>query len=77
MAPSISTETAAPVAKGPRGLNMRLTGALDAFESFDVTPVIGREYPNASLKDILCAPNSDALLRDLAITSQSSSLILI
>jgi hypothetical protein len=25
----------------------------------------------------LCAPNSDALLRDLAITSQSSSLILI
>lgn len=56
---------------------MRLTGALDAFESFDVTPVIGREYPNASLKDILCAPNSDALLRDLAITSQSSSLILI
>ena len=74
MAPSLSTETAVPSGKGPRLVPMKLSGALDAFESFDVTPVIGREYPNASLKDFLCAPNSDALLRDLAITSGSSSL---
>lgn len=46
------------------------SGTLDAFESFDVTPVIGREFPNANLKDFLRAPNSDDLLRDLALTSE-------
>ena len=77
MAPSVCTETAAPAAKVPGGVPLKSSGALDAFESFDVTPVIGREYTNANLKDFLCAPNSDALLRDLAITSQFSSLLII
>jgi hypothetical protein len=50
-------------------------GKLDEFNSFDVTPVIGREFPNAKLVDWLRAPNSDELLRDLAVTStQTSSL---
>jgi hypothetical protein len=47
---------------------LKLSGALDAYESFDVTPVIGREFVNADLAEWLRAPNSDALLRDLAIT---------
>ena len=58
--------------KGLERKPLELTGALNAFESFDVTPVIGREFPNASLKDFLRAPNSDDLLRDLAVTSQYS-----
>lgn len=49
---------------------IKSSGSLDAFESFDVTPVIGREFPNANLKDFLRAPNSDDLLRDLALTSE-------
>lgn len=73
------TETTTPVVpvveeklalKGLERRPLELTGALDAFESFDVTPVIGREFPNANLKDFLRAPNSDDLLRDLAVTSQ-------
>jgi hypothetical protein len=32
--------------------------------------VIGREFPNANLRDFLRAPNSDELLRELAITSK-------
>ncbi|KAE8359233.1 putative alpha-ketoglutarate-dependent sulfonate dioxygenase [Aspergillus caelatus] len=75
MAPSISTETAVPSGKGLGRVPMKLSGALDAFESFDVTPVIGREYPNANLKDFLCAPNSDALLRDLAITISQRGVV--
>ncbi|OQE31522.1 hypothetical protein PENSTE_c001G04235 [Penicillium steckii] len=76
MASSI-TETTTPVVpvveekltlKGLERKPLELTGALDAFESFDVTPVIGKEFPNASLKDFLRAPNSDDLLRDLAVT---------
>lgn len=48
---------------------LKLTGALDQYEHFDVTPVIGREFPTINLKEFLRAPNSDELLRDLAITS--------
>ncbi len=48
---------------------LKLSGALDHLEHFDVTPVIGREYANVDLVELLRAPNSDELLRDLAITS--------
>ena len=74
MAPSVSAETTVvagaakpapqPFLKEP----LKLKGALDSFESFDVTPVIGKEFPKANLKEWLRAPNSDELLRDLAIT---------
>ena len=47
------------------------TGILDNYESFEVTPVIGREYPHANLADWLKAPNADDLLRELALTSKS------
>jgi hypothetical protein len=49
---------------------LQLQGTLDKYESFDVTPIIGREFPTVNLKHWLEAPNSDELLRDLAITSQ-------
>jgi hypothetical protein len=49
---------------------MQLAGALDKFESFDVTPVIGKEFPTASLAEWLKAPNADELIRDLAITGK-------
>jgi hypothetical protein len=47
-----------------------LAGTLDQFESFDITPVIGREFPKANLVDWLNAPNSDELIRELAVTSK-------
>jgi hypothetical protein len=40
------------------------SGTLDAYESFDVTPIIGREFPNVQLSEIL---NDDAKVRDLAV----------
>lgn len=54
---------------------LQLSGALDQYDHFDVTPVIGREYPTVNLKEWLEAPNSDELIRDLAITSQSSTYL--
>jgi hypothetical protein len=51
---------------------LKLSGALNHFESFDVTPTIGREFVGVNLADWLKAPNSDELLRDLAITSSNS-----
>jgi len=52
---------------------LRTTGALDSAFKFDeVTPAVGREYPTANIvDDLLNASNSDDLLRDLAITSES------
>lgn len=49
---------------------LQLQGVLNGYDSFDVTPIIGREFPTANLKEWLEAPNSDELLRELAITSQ-------
>jgi hypothetical protein len=46
------------------------TGVLDTFRSFDVTPTIGTEFPDASLKAWFEDPKADELLRDLAITGQ-------
>ncbi len=70
MAPS-AIDVDVPVAtKGAGREPLNLSGALDSYESFDVTPVIGREFPTASLTEWLDAPNSDELIRDLAITSK-------
>ncbi|PGH13581.1 hypothetical protein AJ79_03574 [Helicocarpus griseus UAMH5409] len=54
---------------------LKLSGALDQFESFDVTPVIGREFKNVNLKKWLRAPNSDELIRDLAITISQRGVV--
>lgn len=48
---------------------LKPSGALDQYEHFDVTPIIGREFVNVNLAEFLRAPNSDELIRDLAITS--------
>ncbi|KAL5906100.1 hypothetical protein ACKVV1_010506 [Pyricularia oryzae] len=54
---------------------LKLSGALDSYEYFDTTPIIGREYPNANLVDILNSPNSDELIRDLAITISQRGVV--
>jgi GAF domain-containing protein len=38
------------------------------LKQFEVTPVIGKEFVDVDLAEWLRAPNSDELLRDLAIT---------
>ena len=48
---------------------LKLSGALDQFKAFNVTPVIGREFIDVDLAEWLRAPNSDELIRDLGITS--------
>ena len=49
---------------------IKSTGALDQYEHFEVTPVIGREYVNVNLLELLRAPNSDDLIRELALISE-------
>ena len=47
---------------------LKNSGSIDHLDFVDVTPIIGREYPTAKIKDILNAPNAEQQLRDLAIT---------
>ena len=54
---------------------LQLSGALDPFKAFDVTPIIGREFIDVDLAEWLRAPNSDELIRDLGITSMSFSFL--
>ncbi|PMD23509.1 putative alpha-ketoglutarate-dependent taurine dioxygenase [Hyaloscypha hepaticicola] len=54
---------------------LKLSGALDHFESFDVTPIIGREFVGVNLAKWLRAPNSDELIRDLAITISQRGVV--
>lgn len=47
---------------------LKTSGSLHSFEKFDVTTVIGTEFnEGVQLTDLLSAPNSDDLIRDLAI----------
>ncbi|KAJ2985568.1 hypothetical protein NUW58_g5460 [Xylaria curta] len=48
---------------------MELSGALAAaYESIDMTPCIGTEFPTLDLVEMMRRPDADELLRDLAIT---------
>ena len=43
---------------------LKYTGSLDSYAQFDVTAVIGREFPQLQLSDIL---QDDEKIRDLAV----------
>ncbi|KAK7540021.1 uncharacterized protein J3D65DRAFT_550800 [Phyllosticta citribraziliensis] len=47
---------------------MKLSGVLKGYNQFLVTPTAGTEFTDANLTEWVNAPNSDELLRDLAIT---------
>lgn len=47
---------------------LKNSGSIDYLEYTEVSPIIGREYATAKLKDILYAENSEQQIRDLAIT---------
>jgi len=51
-----------------RSQPLKNSGSIDYLEYVDSSPIIGREYPTAKLKDILNAPNFEDQIRDLAIT---------
>lgn len=46
---------------------LKYSGSLDNYEHFDVTAVIGREFPKLQLSEVV---NDDTKIRDLAITGK-------
>ena len=64
-----STSTVKEVARQP----LQSSGSLDDFAKTDLTSVIGTEFPEGvQLTQFLEAPNSDDLLRDLALLGISA-----
>lgn len=74
MAPIAVTETTAATNGHSNGTSqlrrepLKNSGSIDHLDYVDVTPIIGREYPAAKVRDILYAENWEQQLRDLAIT---------
>ena len=55
----------------PEFTPLKLSGALNQFASFENTPCIGTEFRNVSLAEWVTSPESDTLLRDLAVLSEA------
>ena len=53
---------------------LKNSGSIEHLEYVDVTPIIGREYPTAKIKDILHAPNAEQQLRDTTEGKRSAYL---
>ena len=69
MAPSFA-QVPAPVElpRVTKRAPLKSGGNLDQFERFDVTSVIGTEFARGvQVSSLLSAPNSDDLIRDLAL----------
>lgn len=64
-----SEQDAAPlqITAPTQPMPLKLSGALDGYVRKEITPVIGTEFLEANIVDMLHAPNADELLRDLAI----------
>jgi hypothetical protein len=61
-----------PAINTPITKPLKYSGSLDTYQSFDVTNIIGREYPTSSLLSIL---KDDAQIRDLAITVSERGVV--
>ena len=49
---------------------LKSSGSLDQYQTIDITPVIGTEFPDANIVEWINAPDADQRLRDLAIKSK-------
>jgi alpha-ketoglutarate-dependent taurine dioxygenase len=77
-ATTISEGPASPdydVARTKLDKPLTYTGSLDSYSHSDLTTVIGTEYEGLQVVDLLSAKNSDALIRDLAVTVSQRGVV--
>lgn len=63
--------------KSDHWIPLKLSGALKTFKQFDLTTVIGTQFENINLAEILHSPECDQIIRDIAITSKQHLLIIV
>lgn len=54
---------------------LQYRGTLDRYQRLDITPAIGREFPDVQLRDLLTTPNREVLIRDLAVTISQRGVV--
>ncbi len=54
---------------------MGYTGSLDHLDFFEVTPIIGREYTTARIRDMLLADDAERQIRDLAVVINQRGVV--
>lgn len=54
---------------------LEYSGSLDSYSQSDLTPAIGTEFEGLQVVDLLSAKNSDALIRDLAVTVSQRGVV--
>ncbi|KAL1850944.1 hypothetical protein Plec18170_006781 [Paecilomyces lecythidis] len=54
---------------------LQYSGSLDSYSYSDLTPVIGREYQDLQITDLLGSKDSDQLFRDLAVTISERGVV--
>ncbi len=52
-------------------------GNLDELNYSELTPVIGREYTDLNLQDVLASPDADAKIKDLALTISQRGVVIL
>jgi hypothetical protein len=76
VAPILQTAVSSAIRGGNPSAQSRLSrpiqdsGSLNGFPYSDLTPVIGREYPELQITDILKSGNSDRIIQDFAVTGE-------
>lgn len=71
---SLKAENGA-AAGGLKRKPVEATGVLDNFKHYELTPILGRVYPEVDLVELLDAPNSDELIRELALTISQRNVV--
>ena len=64
------TTTVGSIALRAHPTPLQRNGALDKYDHFEVTPVIGTEYNGVQLSQLLDAPDKNTLLKDLAVQGE-------
>jgi hypothetical protein len=70
-----ATSPDANVARTRLDKPLQYSGLLDSYTHSDLTTVIGTEYEGIQVVDLLSAKNSDALIRDLAVTISQRGVV--
>ncbi|KAI5476841.1 hypothetical protein MNV49_007137 [Pseudohyphozyma bogoriensis] len=77
VAPRVHTDHTSAGSLSLRGSHIPLksTGVLDKYRHWDNTPFIGRQFDDLQLADLLTAPNSDELIRELAVIISQRNVV--
>ena len=67
----------AATSKSDHCIPLKLSGALKTFRQFDLTTVIGTQFENINLTEILHSSECDHVIRDIAITSKHYLLVIV